>query len=411
MPPETVRAECKNGHEHDYAAPAGRAVKCKTAECRVSLGLRKGLPASEVPADESVWADETPWQGSATQAGEQAAELCGECGSVQHWTPGRTALQCSECDTVSLPLAVRESAAQVAVRSQAARVSTAVALPLTPEQELDALIRFEARQNSTVSVLRDAAKRLVDPAAYLEDQGHRKQAADTASALGTLARVASQAKGLELLVLVEEKAASLADSVHWFERRLEIEEAQEAEVVEVEYEDNEDEDEPRALAPSSALPSTSIPRTSLLHTSLPRGSYGSITSNAYTPLTEETARKRRENEAARTAAPQCEGKHRTLRVFPYHPKVQYRLYRVTQNPYSYAWDGNGIATRTHVMDGCHSCMQKAAGDEPGMEYVKLWEGTNQQMSTMPIGILFVALCCLGGLLIPTRSDGYGYDRW
>lgn len=431
MAGDTVTAECRNGHEDTYPGPPGRAVKCRA--CRVSVWLKK--PPAGMAVDASVWADETPWQPDAIPAGEAASEPCGTCGGDQVWTPGRTALRCDSCNVVTLPAAVQDARARAAEQA-AQTVRTSAVVALTPEQELDALIRFEARQNSTVSALRKAADRLKDPAAYLEDPQDRKNAADTASALRTLARLASEAQDGGRLDLIEEKATTLAPSIRWFVARLEAEsedDEYEDEEDEYEYEDDEYEDvQPGQIVPARVADSYRLPRQAALPPTafIPRSP--NTVRTPILPATRDNSaylkaqQERAANLKAQQEAEMCEGKHRTLGIFPYHPKVQYRLWKVEQQPY--AWDGYGVPTfagsyvtspvRTHVMDGCYACMQKAAGDEPGYEYEKLWTGPNPSMSFVPAGIVLLVVV---GLIVAVKinasrnasyySSYWGYSQW
>lgn len=416
MTPQTVDAECRNGHRHVYPAPAGRSVKCRTPECRVSLWLPKGrLSTAEDDADSSIWADETPWEGDASPVGEVSPEPCEDCGSDQHWTAGRTALICSHCGTVSLPATVRESAART---REAPSPSTAIAL--TPEQEIDALIAWESRQGQTIAVLRSAADRLKEPAAYLESADDRKNAAHTASALRTLARLASEAQDSERLDLIESKAASLASSVRWLTERLKVESQ------EIEYDDDDeyDDDEYEEIEPGQSV-SARVADSYQIPSRFPANvSRLAIPSNndVYRRAQQERAALRAAHIKAREDSELCQGKHRTLGLFPYQPKMQYRLWKINQQPAA-GWDGYGLPTyavgyatattpiRVHVMDGCYSCMQKAAGDEPGYEYEKLWDGSNPSMSMVPIvlaAIVGIALLVYGANV---KSNRWGYDGY
>lgn len=207
MAGETLAATCRNGHRMLYRPPAGRSVKCRVSECRVSLhipksadraaGIGTGLDAlweaeDALPADVDHLLDD----------GATYADPCPTCGTARTWEPRRTLPRCPACHLLSIPGFVVD------------RYRTREAGALVPRAAGGAVVDQEAAD--------DAALELAEARGLLADRirevlADERLRADSRHRLGWYADEIGRAGSMERLEYLAERLRSeRIRRVGWF---------------------------------------------------------------------------------------------------------------------------------------------------------------------------------------------------
>jgi hypothetical protein len=395
MTTDTVDAECKNGHRDTYPGPSGRSIKCR--KCRVGLYLKKGN-ARPPDATSGVWADEETHAPAATVVEDAPEHPCPECGGPQGWTPGRTALLCSECGATHLPPAVYD-------RTPDPEPDRAAVVALTPEQEIDARIKLEHNRTKVVMTLDRAAGQL-DPAALSESRD-RAEAFDTAAMLTTLRGMARSAATIGDLAMIYQRGRPALDSARWLVAQADAdqEEYEEEEYEEEEYEEEEYDaavvDAEVIESPRPALPSPQP------FPALGMGWGAASGGHAYVTPRSEAYQLRQQQAEIRAQYGECEtATHRTW-GFPYHPLTQYRVTIPASPDPANPWYPNQTE---HVADCCPRCADRIARANPETTYevTQLWDGPNPRKSHKPAALVALAVLALAGWVWWTNRERYGY---